>query len=156
MGTELLIGEFKATLDEKGRISLPVNLRKALNEEKLILTQNYYENCLWLFPVEEYKAKLNTIKEKTGILTEKDRIIRRRFFNSHEIEIDKAGRIPIIQNYREYAELTKDCVFLGQGDYIEIWDEEHYRNYYENSKDDFITASDELDKIIKKERGGNE
>ena len=150
---ELLIGEFKATLDEKGRICLPASLRRVLNEEKLILTQNYYDNCLWLFPVEEYKAKLKTYQENTNLLSKKDRDFRRRFFNSQEVEIDKAGRIPIFQNYREYAGLNKDCVFLAQGEYIEIWDEERYNTCLEDSKDDFVAVSEEMSEKLKKTGG---
>jgi len=149
---ELLTGEFKTTLDEKGRISLPASLRRVLNEEKLILTQNNYDNCLWLFPVGEYKAKLNTYKENTNLLSKKDRDFRRRFFNSHEVEIDKAGRLLIIQNFREFAGLVKECVILGQGEYIEIWDEESYHRCMEDSREDFIAVSEELGDKLKNSR----
>lgn len=153
---ELLTGEYSVTLDEKGRISLPATLRRVLDEAKLTLTQCEFESCLWLFPTKEYEELLKQYKRNTNLLTKKDRDFRRRIFNSHSIEIDKAGRIPIVQGYRDFAGLTKDCVVLGQGDYIEIWDEEHYRKYLAESKDDFFTASEELGSKLKNNTGANE
>jgi MraZ protein len=153
---ECLTGEFNVKLDEEGRISLPATLRRVLDEAKLTLTQCNYENCLWLFPTKEYTELLKQYSRNTNLLAKKDRDFRRRLFNSHSIEIDKAGRIPIIQGYREFAGLVKDCIVLGQGDYIEIWDEECYRKYLTESKDDFFTASEELGSKLKNYTGVNE
>jgi len=153
---ELLTGDYKVTLDEKGRISLPAQLRKILGEAELTLTQNDYENCLWLFPAEEYKEKLMQYSKNTNLLTKRDRDFRRRLFNSHPIEIDKVGRIPIVQNYRDFAGLIKDCIVLGQGEYIEIWDEERYRRYLLDSKEDFVAVSEELGSKLKNSGGAKE
>ena len=146
---ELLTGEFKVTLDEKGRISLPAPLRRILNESKLKLTQCQYDKCLRLFPNNEYTTLLEEIRSNTNIFTKKDRDFRRRFFNSYDVEIDKAGRIPIIQGCREFAGLSRDCVVLGQGEYIEIWNEERYSQYLLDSEDDYLAASEELGDKLK-------
>jgi MraZ protein len=152
---EMITGEFYVTLDEKGRISLPATLRRILDEEKLTLTQCNYENCLWLISTKEYTDKLKQYIRNTNLLTKKDRDFRRRLFNSHSVEIDKAGRIPIVQGYRDFAGLVKDCIVLGQGDYIEIWDVERYRKYLVDSNDNFITASEELGSKLKNDEGDN-
>jgi MraZ protein len=152
---ELLTGEFKATLDEKGRISLPAHLRRVLNESSICITQGM-DDCLWLHPASEYTEMMNEIRKNTDRFSRKDRDIRRRIFNSHDVEIDKAGRIPIPQNFRELAGLSKDCMILGQIDYIEIWDEERYRKYLEDSEDEFVAASEELGAVLKRKRGASD
>jgi len=151
-GMTLFTGEFKATLDEKGRISLPAHLRRLLNESELYITQSV-DNCLWLHPASEYSELLRDIKDSTNRFSKKDRDIRRRFFNSHCVEIDKAGRIPIPQNYREIAGLSKECMILGQGEYIEVWDEGRYNQYLVDSDDEFNAASEELSDTLKRKRG---
>jgi len=150
---EILTGKFNVTLDEKGRISLPAPLRRILDDSKLTLTQCDYDSCLWLFPTNVYMELLKQYSANTNLLSKKDRDFRRRIYNSHSIEIDKAGRIPIVQDYREFAGLTKDCIVLAQGDYIEVWDEERYNKCLSDTKDDFFTASEELGTKLKSNAG---
>jgi len=150
----MLTGEFKVTLDEKGRISLPANLRKCLGETALHLTKGE-DNCLWLFPTAKWEELVSTkIAENTDPFSKKDRSLLRRLIGpSQQVEIDKAGRIPIAQGLREFAGLTKDCMVLGQIDYIEIWDEVSYFKYLESTGDVFEAASEELSSRIKQKRG---
>jgi MraZ protein len=154
----MLTGQFEVTLDEKGRISLPANLRRVLGDERLTLNPCDFEKdkCLWLFPTSVYQDMLAEYKPNTHILSKKDRDFRRRLFNSQSVEIDKAGRIPIPQVYRESANLTKDCLVLGQGEYIEIWDKEEYDKYFSESKEDFISVSEEIAGKLKNNKGGQE
>ena len=53
-GMELLTGEYRNTLDEKGRILFPSRLRQELTGNVLIITQAL-DKCLWLFTPEEWK-----------------------------------------------------------------------------------------------------
>jgi len=153
---ERLKGQSEVTLDEKGRISLPAALRRALGDAELTLKPCDYEECLWLFPTSVYQEMLAEYSKNTNILSKKDRDFRRRLFNSQDVEIDKAGRIPIPQTYREFAGLTKDCLVFGQGDYIEIWDKETYRKHYSESNETFVSASEEISIKVKKSRAGNQ
>ena len=43
-----------------------------------------------------------------------------------EVEVDNQGRISIPQNFRLFAQLEKEVLFIGQGDYIEIWSKSNY------------------------------
>ncbi|MDR0464278.1 MAG: division/cell wall cluster transcriptional repressor MraZ [Treponema sp.] len=151
----LLTGRFNVTLDEKGRISLPAPLRRILEDSRLTLTECDYDNCLWLFPTNVYMEQLKQYNMNTSLLSKKDRDFRRRIFDSHPVEIDKAGRIPIIQEYREFAGLDKNCIVLAQGDYIEIWDEERFRKCLADSREDFLSASEELGTKLKSNAGVN-
>jgi MraZ protein len=152
-----LTGQTEVTLDEKGRISLPASLRKILGDAQLIIKPSDYkkEKCLWVFPETVYKTKLDDIDKDTDLFSEKHRIIRRRYYNYKDVEIDKAGRIAIPQTYREFAFLTKDCLVFGQGDYIEIWDKETYQKYYSESDDDFVSASEDMSVMIRNSKGGS-
>jgi len=149
-----LTGEYSVTLDEKGRICLPASLRKEMNEPILHLTKGE-DNCLWLFTPPKWEELVSSkIKEYTDLFSRKDRRLMRQFIGpTHEVEVDKAGRIPITFKLREYAGLSKDCVVLGQIDYIEIWDEGRYNKYLEEGGDDLDSASEELSGRIKRKRG---
>ena len=49
---EMLSGDFRNTLDEKGRISFPAKLRNVLQKNELVVTQGL-DHCLMLFTTEE-------------------------------------------------------------------------------------------------------
>ncbi len=141
---ELLTGEFRNTLDEKGRLSLPAKLRGELPGNVLVVTQGI-DSCLWLFPPEQWKALSAKLLEQTSLFHARARLIQRRILApSQEMEIDKAGRVAIPQALREFAGLSKDCVILGITKYIEIWDAEAYRKYLEANESEFLAAAEEL------------
>jgi MraZ protein len=149
---ESLTGEFRITLDDKGRLSLPARLRSALAGSGVFLTQGM-DDCLWLYPSDEWKAMLKTIMDTTNPFSARNRIVRRRIIGpSQEVEIDKAGRIAVAQSLREFAGLSKECVVLGQFDYIEIWAEDRYREYLKAHEAEFISGSEELGDFLKGNR----
>lgn len=140
----LLTGEFKNTLDEKGRLSLPAKLRSELAGGSFVLTQGM-DNCLWLFPPEQWEALSRKILEQTSLFAARARLVQRRILApAQEVEIDKLGRIAVPQSLREFANLNKECVILGISKYIEIWDGEAYRKYLEDNESEFLAAAEEL------------
>lgn len=145
---DLLTGEFKNTLDDKGRLSLPSRLRSGLPGNVLILTQGV-DQCLWLYPPEQWKELSRKLMEATSPFQSKSRLVQRRIIApAQEVEIDKAGRIAIPQSLREFAGLAKDCVILGIDKYIEIWDSENYRAYWDANEEEFKSAAEELSVIL--------
>ena len=44
-------------------------------------------------------------------------------------EVDNAGRINISPSLRETVGFDKDVVIVGNGDHIEIWDEERWNQF---------------------------
>ncbi|MCR5613172.1 division/cell wall cluster transcriptional repressor MraZ [Treponema sp.] len=144
---ELLTGEYKNTLDEKGRISFPAKLRQELNESTLIVTQAL-DHCLWLFTPEEWKNLSTKLMESASPFDAKNRLVLRRIVApAQEVEFDKSGRLSIPQSLREYASLSKDCVLLGIDKYIELWDSESYEQYLRETESSFLDAAEGLSAI---------
>lgn len=144
----MLSGEFVNNVDDKGRIMIPVKLRVAIEGDSLILTRGV-DQCLWLFPVSEWNKISSQIMSATSIFQQKARMIQRRIIApAQEIEIDKSGRINIAPALRTFAELKKECIFLGINNYMEIWDQEVYNDYWEKNEADFQDAAEELGKIV--------
>ncbi|QQO07396.1 division/cell wall cluster transcriptional repressor MraZ [Breznakiella homolactica] len=145
---DLLTGEFRNTLDDKGRVSLPSRLRAGLSGNILILTQGV-DRCLWLYPPEQWKDLSKKLMDSTSPFQSRSRLVQRRIIApAQEAEIDKAGRIAVPQSLREYAGLTRDCVILGIDKYIEIWDADQYRQYWDANEDEFKAAAEELGSVF--------
>jgi MraZ protein len=140
----MITGEFRCSLDEKGRLLIPARMRTEVAGNEVILTRGV-ENCLWLFPPEEWKTFSENLIGSTSLFQEKARLIQRRMIApAQETEIDKAGRIVIPQTLREYADLKKDCLILGLKKYMEIWSETAYQEYLAENEAKFREAAEEL------------
>ncbi|HAP43139.1 MAG: cell division/cell wall cluster transcriptional repressor MraZ [Spirochaetes bacterium GWD1_61_31] len=141
---DLLTGEFKNTLDDKGRLSLPAKLRNGLAGNVLVVTRGI-DKCLWVFTPERWTALSDQVFSNTSLFQQQSRIVQLRIIApAQEVEIDKAGRIAVPQSLREYAGLTKDCVVLGVTKRLEIWDLEAYKAWLDATEADFTAASEAL------------
>jgi MraZ protein len=141
----MITGEFRYSVDEKGRLMIPAKMRTEINGNSLILTRGI-DNCLWIFPPDEWKIFTEKLLSSTSILQKKARIIRRRIIApAQEEEIDKSGRIMIPPTLRDYAGIRKDCVVLGVETYMEVWDSQVYKDYDDQHEKEFQEAVEELD-----------
>lgn len=138
----MIAGEYRHALDEKGRLMVPARIREAIAGSTIVLTRGI-DRCLWLFPIEEWKAVSTRLVGATSLFQEQARMLQRRFLApAQEIEIDRSGRIAISLTLRDYAGLHKDCVVLGITKYVEIWDEETYRSYEIETEDLYKEAAE--------------
>jgi MraZ protein len=121
----MLVGGNVNTLDDKGRVAFPTKLKSAFTGDKLFLTRGV-ERCLYAFPPPEWEAFTTKWSEANSNLL-KVRQVQRHFLGLvAEVDIDKSGRLAIPQSLRNYAGLKKNCMIMGLGDRIEIWDEDTY------------------------------
>ncbi len=141
-------GEFRVSIDEKGRILVPSRLRGDIDGSSLVITRGI-ENCLWVFPPEEWARIADSLMRAASPFQAKARLLQRRIIApAQEIELDKLGRINIPGSLQESAVLEKECVILGLIKYMEIWGLEAYRAYTESTQDEFKDAAEELGGLI--------
>ncbi|WP_294427917.1 division/cell wall cluster transcriptional repressor MraZ [uncultured Treponema sp.] len=148
---ELLTGEYRNTLDEKGRILFPTRLRNELfadSDKCVLIVTQAFDHCLWLYTLDEWKNISSKIMETASPFNQKDRIVLRHFIApAQEVELDKSGRLSIPQSLREYAHLSKDCVILGINKYMELWDSQAYSDYLGANADSLEEAAEALSSI---------
>jgi MraZ protein len=124
---KMLLGEYKHTLDDKKRISLPIKFRKEVGK-KIVVTHGL-DNCLFLYSLGEWQK----IAEKLGSLSIGQADTRRfnRFIlgGAVEIEVDSLGRILIPDHLRNFAKLESQVVFAGVHNRVEIWEEKRWSEY---------------------------
>ena len=125
----LFIGEYRHSLDVKGRIIVPAKFRDGLSD-KFVLTKGL-DGCLFAYSKEEWANFEEKIKSLP--LTNKDARAFVRFFfaGAVECEIDKQGRTLIPPMLREYAGLSKDIVIIGVSNRVEIWSQDKWDSYSE-------------------------
>ena len=140
----MITGEYRYSLDEKGRLMIPVRMRAEIPGNVVVLTRGV-DKCLWLFTFEEWKKVSQSLIGSTSLFQEKARLIQRRIIApAQETEIDRSGRIIIPSTLREFANLKKECIILGMLESMEIWDEVTYREYLEENESKFKEAAEEI------------
>lgn len=110
------------TIDGKGRVAVPTRYREALGTD-LVVTIDPKESCLLLYPPKQWQM----IEDKLQALPSFDKGARRiqRLLIGHatDVELDGNGRLLIPPMLRDYAQLDKRAVMIGQGNKFEVWDE---------------------------------
>lgn len=113
-------------LDEKGRINFPARYRQRLETEaagQLIVTIDTEVRCLLMYPLSAWESIEEKIETLPSFNRQARRIQRLLIGHATEVELDGQGRILIPQPLRDYAELQKTIVLVGQGKKFEIWNE---------------------------------
>lgn len=112
-------------LDDKGRVAFPAPLRAALlsmdGSEAFILTQSFYEPCLVAMPEADFRAqaaKIRALPPSNPAVMEYKRVV---IASATLTAIDKAGRVNIPKELRDYAGLEREVVWAGVIDNMELW-----------------------------------
>ena len=136
---ELTTGSAESTLDDKGRVSIPVRFREQYQGE-LIITCGF-ESCAWIMtPAVWEHFKKNILNSDMLTQEERDGLKYKHLYEAHKVDLDKAGRIAIPPPIRKYANLSKDCRVIKTEDRLDIWDSGVYETY-RAEKDAMVRAA---------------
>ena len=114
-------------IDSKGRIAVPTKYREEIGSDhhgEMMLTVDHEERCLVLYPMTKWvdtEHKLMSLPNLSGAVRGMKRLI---LGHASEVEMDGQGRLMLAAPLREYAQMGKKIVLVGQGDKFELWDEE--------------------------------
>lgn len=141
-GIFMLMGEYHHTIDDKGRIFVPAKFRPELGEQ-FVVTRGL-ESCLFVYSMSEW----NKIVSKLNTLPFTKQSVRNfsRFFLSGAtvVELDKQGRINITSPLTTYASLEKECIIIGVGERLEIWNEKAWNEFLDTNIDDMSRIAEDL------------
>ncbi|MEW5766187.1 MAG: division/cell wall cluster transcriptional repressor MraZ [bacterium] len=128
----MFIGNYRHTLDDKGRFIMPSKLRKSAGTNEFFLTFNEEDGSLYLFTKhrwDELEKKLEAERSFDGNEDDRD-FIRTRYYNAAECTLsEKQGRLSIPQHLIDLAQIKKDILIVGLPDRIEIWAIKVWENY---------------------------
>jgi MraZ protein len=119
------VGRYEHSLDTKGRVILPVKFRADF-ERGGFLTE-HREGCLALWTPGEFERQMQAMQERASSgRTERNRA-RTWAASSHEVEIDRQGRMAIPAHLRQFGSLDGDVLVCGAIDRVELWNPEVWR-----------------------------
>ena len=150
----MIRGAHSINIDSKGRLSIPSRFRESIiarcNGNMIVTVNNTKEQCLWLFPMDEWE----NVEEKIVALPSfnSDHQKLKRFLLGHacDVEMDSSGRILIPGNLREFAMISKATMLVGQGNKFEIWSEDLWnarRNQWFQEESGSDNPSPEMERL---------
>lgn len=123
------------SLDAKGRMALPARYREtvwARSTGKLVITIDTRERCLLLYALPDWEAVQERLEALSNIRSSARLLQRLLIGHATDVELDANGRVLLPQMLRDYADLEKKLVVLGQGNKIEIWSDERWQSRMES------------------------
>jgi MraZ protein len=124
------------SLDAKGRMALPTRYRERLMSRcdgHMVVTVDR-DSCLLLYPLPEWEEIERKLVRLPSLNSQARRLQRLLIGHATECELDGSGRILLPLPLREFANLERRIVLIGQGNKFEIWDE----NIWNERRDDWL------------------
>ncbi len=125
--TTVLLGEYELTIDEKGRLLIPAEVRRSLDPERdgeafvIVIGINGQP---WLYPERGYETLVSTLASQLSPGEDRLAFDQMYFSMASREEWDKQGRLMVPQQTRRSTELGRDVTIIGVRDHLELWNRE--------------------------------
>jgi MraZ protein len=113
-------------MDAKGRLAMPARQREPLLSHcdgQIVVTIDTQTACLVIYPLPEWERIEQDIQNLPSLKPAVRRFQRLVLGYATDLELDANGRMLLPQSLREYAQLDKKLVLVGQGNKLELWAE---------------------------------
>lgn len=142
-----LIGTYECKVDAKGRLLLPVAIKKQLSpvlQNGFVLKRAVFQPCLELYPMSEWELLMQKINKLNRFKKKNNDFIRRFTAGVKMIEVDGAGRLLIPKDLVSFSGITKDIVVSSAINIIEIWDKDKYEQAINDATGDFADLAEDV------------
>lgn len=145
-------GNYKHTIDAKGRLSIPAKFREVLlgkGDDRLIITNFVVEatRCLDVYPVDEWFRFEEEIRKRPKF---DRRIVQFQNYylsSASECVVDKQGRILIPPVLRQYADLKRDVVLVSALEKFRVWNNEAWKKVFVDAEEKLMQDPDFLGEL---------
>lgn len=142
-----IIGTYECKLDAKGRLMIPVALKKQLSaslQDGFVLKRSVFQPCLELYPMGEWNVMMNKINKLNRFVKKNNDFIRRFTAGVKMVEVDDLGRLLVPKDLVGFAGLSKDIVLSSAVNIVEVWDKEAYEKSISGDDIDFADLAEDV------------
>ena len=122
-------GEFRHSLDERGRVAIPARFRPRLGGGATLA--RWLDGCLGLFPQDEWASLSERIAALPVTNPQARAFGRFMFSGAAEADLDRQGRVLVPGYLREYAAIASgsQAVVVGSHNRVELWSPTKWQPY---------------------------
>ena len=142
-----LIGTHECKADAKGRIMLPIAIKKqlaAVTPGGFVLKRAVFNPCLELYPIREWLELMEKVNSLNRFNKKNNDFIRRFTAGVKTVEMDVSGRILIPKDLVFHSKILKDVVVSSTVNILEIWDKSLYEKAIDEAALDFGALAEEV------------
>ena len=142
-----LIGTYECKADAKGRIMLPIAIKKqlaAVAPGGFVLKRAVFNPCLELYPIKEWLELMEKVNSLNRFNKKNNDFIRRFTAGVKTVEMDVSGRILIPKDLVLHSKILKDVVVSSTVNILEIWDKSLYEKAIDEAALDFGALAEEV------------
>ncbi|MBT3541962.1 division/cell wall cluster transcriptional repressor MraZ [Flavobacteriaceae bacterium] len=142
-----LIGTYECKADTKGRIMMPIAIKKQLAgfvSEGFVLKRAVFNPCLELYPLKEWMGLMESVNGLNRFNKKNNDFIRRFTAGVKTVEMDVSGRLLIPKDLVTYAKISKEVVVSSTVNILEIWDKTLYEKAIDEAALDFGALAEEV------------
>ena len=142
----MFIGEYSLSVDEKGRLSIPVKHRRLLSRGATVTRG--LDSALFLYTNAEWLKLAKKLAELPFSRTNTRAFSRLMLAGAMEAPVDRQGRIILPDYLRKFAGIKKRVVVTGLYNRLEIWDQAKWEAYKKQTEKRSTEIADALEQII--------
>ena len=142
-----LIGTYECKADTKGRILMPIAIKKQLSSlitDGFVLKRSVFNPCLELYPMKEWILLMEKINSLNRFNKKNNNFIRRFTAGVKTVEMDISGRLLISKDLVKHAQIGKEIVVSSAVNILEIWDKSLYEKAIDEATLDFGVLAEEV------------
>ncbi len=138
----MFIGEYRHSIDDKGRLAIPVKFRGDL-ESGAIVTRGL-DGCLYVYTSAEWQKLAGKLAAMPMSQSNSRAFARLMLAGAMDCAIDGQGRIVLPEYLRKYANVKKNVVIAGLYNHLELWDEKAWNAYKQKTEKDSGEIAEQL------------
>ena len=142
-----LIGTYECKADAKGRLLIPVAIKKQLLpilQDGFVLKRSVFQPCLELYPMSEWNVLMQSVNKLNRFKKKNNDFIRRFTAGVKVVELDASGRLLIPKDLSAFSGIIKNVVVSSNVNIIEIWDKDKYEKAIDDAAGDFADLAEEV------------
>ena len=144
---EHLIGTYECKVDTKGRVMMPIALKKQLSKLIIVgfvLKRSVFNHCIEMYPLSEWAKLMDKLNGLNRFNKKNNDFIRRFTAGVKSVEMDNSGRFLISKDLIKYASIDKEIVLSSSVNILEIWNKSTYEEVINEATLDFGVLAEEV------------
>ena len=144
---EHLIGTYECKVDTKGRVMMPIALKKQLSKlinDGFVLKRSVFNHCIEMYPLSEWAKLMDKLNGLNRFNKKNNDFIRRFTAGVKSVEMDNSGRFLISKDLIKYASIDKEIVLSSSVNILEIWNKSIYEKVINEATLDFGVLAEEV------------